>query len=96
MTEKITFTEEEMKILSRFEDNMERACKSRYCRNMLTRDVITMDDILRSHDVNLNINLNCGNCILELLTFTGRIYFAQKAEEKARKKRASRAKKEER
>ena len=89
MTKK--FTKEQMKVLSKYEKNLESAYYGNWCRNMTSKAISEVHDvILESQGVSVGGRSNCGACILELMQYAGRLYFEQlkiekeESEEKAK------------
>ena len=78
-------TEEELKSLEPYEQNMRTALRSNYTRNPGRRALEKMNDIYsRVMGVRHRVNAGCNTCILNLLKDCGRIYFADKSETEAR------------
>lgn len=83
----MTFTKEQMEVLSQWEGNFKTAIEAKWSRGIGTTGYTTIHRILteatgRSHP----FRPSCGSCMLSLLQTTGRLYFADKEEmEKAHK-----------
>ena len=77
------FTKGQMAVLATYEDKMDVAIKGHYARAMKSIDVAILQDVHNNYTGgNRTFNSNCQACVLELLTDLGRIYFAQRDEEK--------------
>lgn len=75
-----------MRTLSKYEDKMRTAVFSRWTRGLLRTELEEIHAVFCSATgQNRRLNTNCASCILELLTDTGRLYFAQKGQEQAAK-----------
>ena len=74
-------TEEQYRLLERYEQNMRTALRSGYARNPGRLALLVIQDIYNDvAKVNNRINVGCSVCILNLLKDVGRIYFADKEE----------------
>lgn len=77
----MTFTEEQLKTLSQWEDNFRTAVKAQWARNPGRSGLRVIYDIFTSVTGDKRrFNDNCNHCILSLLQDCGRIYFQDKQE----------------
>lgn len=77
----MTFTEEQLKTLSQWEDNFRTAVNAQWARNPGRSGLKVIYDIYTSVTGDTRrFNDNCSHCILSLLQDCGRIYFQDKQE----------------
>lgn len=82
----MTFNEEQLKTLSAFEEHFHTAVFKKWSRNPGRTALKVIYDIFTSTTGDRRrYNDNCSNCILDLLTDCGKIYFKDKEELLARK-----------
>lgn len=73
----MTFTTEQLQILSRWEENFRTAVRARWARNPGRSGLRTIYDIYTSATGDTRrFSENCSTCILSLLTDCGNLYFA--------------------
>lgn len=72
----MTFTTEQLQILSRWEENFRTAVRARWARNPGRSGLRTIYDIyVAATGDTRRFSDNCSTCILSLLTDCGRLYF---------------------
>jgi len=72
----MTFTKEQLKILSAWEENFRTAVKAKWARNPGRTALRVIYDIFtQATGDGRRFSDNCSNCILNLLTDCGRLYF---------------------
>lgn len=77
----MTFTEEQLKTLSQWEDNFRTAVNAQWARNPGRSGLKVIFDIYTSVTGDTRrFNDNCSHCILSLLQDCGRIYFKDQKE----------------
>lgn len=77
----MTFTEEQLNILSAWEENFRTAVKAQWARNPGRSGLRVIYDIFTSVTGDKRrFNDNCNHCILSLLQDCGKIYFRDKEE----------------
>lgn len=77
----MTFTTEQLKTLSAWEENFRTAVKAQWARNPGRSGLRVIYDIFTSVTGDTRrFNDNCNHCILHLLQDCGRIYFRDKEE----------------
>ena len=82
----MTFTEEQIKTLSAWEDNFRTAVNAQWARNPGTTGLKVIWEIFTSATGDTRrFNDNCNHCILSLLQDCGRIYFHDTIELAAKK-----------
>ena len=85
----MTFTEEQLKALSPWEDNFNTAVNAQWARNPGRDGLRVIYDIFTSVTGDKRrFNDNCSHCILSLLQDCGSIYFKDKEELERRKESA--------
>lgn len=84
----MTFTKEQMEVLSQWEPNFKSAIEAKWSRGIGTTGYTTMHRILtEATGKHHPYSPSCGSCSLRLIQETGRLYFADKEEmEKAARK----------
>lgn len=77
----MTFTKEQMEILSSFEENFRTALQSNYSRGIGSSGYTTMHRILKeATGKNLPFRPSCYSCMFRLVSTTGKLYMADKQE----------------
>ena len=77
----MTFTNEQLKALSAWEENFRTAVKAKWARNPGRAALRVIYDIFtQATGDRRRFSDNCSTCILNLLTDCGKVYFADKAE----------------
>lgn len=77
----MTFTIDQIKELSKWEDAFRTAVKSDYARGVTPRNAEKIFEILKSATgTNMILNSSCSRCIKDLLKLVGTRYFADKQE----------------
>lgn len=77
----MTFTIDQIKRLSKWEDAFRTAVKSDYARGVTPRNAEEIFEILKSATgTNMILNSSCSRCIKDLLKLVGTRYFADKQE----------------
>ena len=76
----MTFTKDQLEVLSQWEENFKTAVNSGWARNPGRINLRTIYDIYSGALNNRSIpfNANCQHCIVNLLKAVGKIYFADK------------------
>lgn len=73
------FTAEQIKTLSRYEDNFNRVILASWWRAMTSRELREVyDTLVAATGSKLQFNPNCSACVGELLRVTGVLYFESK------------------
>ena len=89
----MTFTTEQLKTLSAWEDNFRTAVKAQWARNPGSKGLRVIYDIYTSATGDRRrFNDNCNHCILSLLKDCGKVYFQDLEELKTRKSTTKRVK----
>ena len=82
----MTFSKEQMQILSRWEENFKTAVYADWCRNPGETNARLIDEILKTATGdNRIVCYTCQHSLLSLMRDTGTLYFKQKAENEAEK-----------
>ena len=72
----MTFTKEQLKILSAWEENFQTAVKAKWARNPGRTALRVIYDIFtQATGDRRRFSDNCSNCILNLLSDCGKLYF---------------------
>lgn len=93
------FNKEDYELVKSYEKDFTRAIESRYCTGLLKEELEVVSKVYRE-TLNRQANLNCGACVLQMMTSVGRLYFAYiketaAAEEEQKKEKKIRRKKNE-
>lgn len=81
------FTLDDYNKVKSYEKDFDRAINSRYATG-LTKEELDTVQVIYNQTLNRQANLNCGGCVLQMMTSVGRLYFGFKKdyeEEQARK-----------
>jgi hypothetical protein len=90
----MTFTNEQMERLAKYDKFFETAIRSRYARYPGAAGVATIHEIYSSVAKNIpKLNASCSTCIFRLLTDCGAIYFKDKEEMQKAERQPKRKKK---
>lgn len=82
----MTFTQEQMQILSKWEENFRTAVYADWCRNPGEANAKVIHEILRqATGDNRRVCYTCQHSLLSLMRDTGTLYFKQKADSEAKK-----------
>lgn len=75
----MTFTKDQMEMLSKFEEHFKTAVNADWCRNPGRENLQVIHQILTSATGDRRrLDANCQHCILTLVRDTGKLYFADK------------------
>ena len=93
------FNNDDYELVKSYEKDFTRAIESRYCTGLLKEELEVVSKVY-SETLSRQANLNCGACVLQMMTSVGRLYFAYKketaaAEEEQKKEKKIRRKKNE-
>lgn len=76
----MTFTQEQLEILSKYESNFNTAINADWSRAVGRTGTETIYNIWKAATgTPIKVNPNCSHCVLTLLKDVGRLYFADKA-----------------
>lgn len=84
------FTLDDYNKVKDYEKDFDRAINSRYATG-LTKEELDTVQVIYNQTLNRQANLNCGGCVLQMMTAVGRLYYGFKKdyekelEEQARK-----------
>lgn len=80
----MTFTKDQIEILSKYEDYFHTATKANYTRNPGRTGLTEMHRIFKSATGSaISLNTGCGHCIYNLVKAVGVAYYKDKAEMEA-------------
>ena len=77
----MNFTKEQIETLSQFERHFDTAVYHQWTRNPGLTNLKTIHAIMvEAVDYKPRLNASCGTCILNLISYTGKLYFEDKEE----------------